>query len=128
PNPPSLDPVIKISPASLSFSAQATSSDAKSLTITGENLTGNVNLAVSGANASLFTLSASSVAKAGGSVTVTYKPTAAGSHSATLTLSSTGASSKTVALTGTATAPPSNDPTLTTSLSSLSFSAEANSS
>ena len=103
-------PTITASAASLSFSAEAESTATKSVTFTGANLTGNISLALSGANASQFSLSASSLGTSGGSVTVTYAPTAAGSHSATLTASSSGAASVTVALNGTATAKPAVDP------------------
>ena len=109
---PSTDPTITASAASLSFSAEAESTATKSVTFTGANLTGNISLALSGANASQFSLSASSLGTSGGSVTVTYAPTAAGSHSATLTASSSGAASVTVALNGTATAKPAVDPSL----------------
>ncbi|MBR5436098.1 MAG: hypothetical protein IK120_04465, partial [Muribaculaceae bacterium] len=109
--PPSTDPTITASASSLSFTAEEESSVTKSVTFTGANLTGNISLALSGANASQFSLSASSLGTSGGSVTVTYSPTAAGSHSATLTASSSGAPSVTVALNGTATAKPIVDPT-----------------
>ncbi|MBR5436149.1 MAG: hypothetical protein IK120_04720, partial [Muribaculaceae bacterium] len=109
--PPSTDPTITASASSLSFTAEEESSVTKSVTFTGANLTGNISLALSGANASQFSLSASSLGTSGGSVTVTYSPAAAGSHSATLTASSSGAPSVTVALNGTATAKPIVDPT-----------------
>lgn len=58
----------------------------------------------------MFSVSPTNVSQTDGSiadtkVTVTYKPTAAGTHEATLTVSSTGAESKTIALNGTAIAP-----------------------
>lgn len=78
----------------------------KPLRIYGDYLTGNVSLSVSGTNASMFTLSTTSVTKAqalaGYDVTVTYTPTAIGTHTATITVTSSGATSKTVAVTGTA--------------------------
>lgn len=72
----------------------------------GEHLTANASLAITGSGKDMFTV-ASSVAKDGDGniledVTVTYAPTAAGSHSATLTISSTGATPVEVALSGTA--------------------------
>lgn len=58
----------------------------------------------------MFSVSPTSVSPTDGSiadteVTVTYQPTAAGTHEATLTVSSNGAESKTIALNGTAIAP-----------------------
>ena len=65
-------------------------------------------MALSGTDAAVFSLSESSITPTAGSVTdkvitITYAPTAPGSHSATLTLSSSGATDVTRDLTGTAT-------------------------
>ena len=75
------------------------------LTVKGVLLTKSLSLAISGTNASLFTVSPTTVtsanALAGTTVTVSYKPTALGNHTATLTISSTElAQSTTVTLTG----------------------------
>ena len=75
------------------------------LTVKGVLLTKSLSLAISGTNASLFTVSPTAVtsanALAGTTVTVSYKPTALGNHTATLTISSTElAQSTTVTLTG----------------------------
>ncbi|HRS68145.1 MAG TPA: endonuclease [Paludibacteraceae bacterium] len=75
------------------------------LTVKGVLLTKSLSLAVSGTNASLFTVLPTTVtstnALAGTTVTVSYKPTALGNHTATLTISSTElAQSTTVTLTG----------------------------
>lgn len=75
------------------------------LTVKGVLLTKSLSLAVSGTNASLFTVLPTTVtsanALAGTVVTVSYKPTALGNHTATLTISSTElAQSTTVTLTG----------------------------
>ncbi|MGM9782635.1 MAG: InlB B-repeat-containing protein, partial [Paludibacteraceae bacterium] len=63
-----------------------------------------VTLTLSGTNADLFSLSATTVsaadAVAGKTITITYKPTSEGNHTATLTLSSTDAASVEVTLTG----------------------------
>ena len=103
---PDASATLTASASSLSFTAEEESSASKSVSFTGNKLTGNISLALSGANASLFSISASSLAAAGGSVTVTYSPTAAGSHSATLTATASGVNPVTVALNGTATAKP----------------------
>jgi hypothetical protein len=94
------------------MSAFLGSTDAETITVNAQNLTANIALAVTGTNASLFTLSTSSITPTDGSVsdvvvTITYTPVEAGSHSATLTLSSAGAESVVKSLSGTATVPPS---------------------
>ena len=75
------------------------------LTVKGVLLTKSLSLAISGTNASLFTVSPTAVtsanALAGTTVTVSYKPTALGNHTATLTISSAElAQSTIVTLTG----------------------------
>src|SRR5574344_323500 len=100
---PSTDPAITLNPSgSTSFSAVATETQQKTVALTCANLTADVTLALSGTNADLFTLSTATVSKTGGSVVVTYKPTAAGSHTATLKATSTGVTA-TLTLNGTAT-------------------------
>ena len=100
-------PTLSVSPSTLSFSATAGQTATKTFTVTGTDLTGNVTVALTDANGvysvSPTTISASSAAS-GATVTVTYNPTAAGSHSATIKVSSTGATDKTVSVSGTATA------------------------
>jgi hypothetical protein len=80
----------------------------ESVLVSGLNLTGNVSLSISGADASQFSLSKSSVTQSAGvaaseSVTVYYHPTTAGSHLATLTFSSAGAPDIVRSLAGNAT-------------------------
>ncbi len=103
-----------------------TSSELK-FTVSGTNLVANIGLALTGDNADLFSLSSSSVAS-GTEITLTYSPTATGSHSATLTLSSTGASNVQVAVTGTAINPTLGTPTATdaTSVNAFGFTANWN--
>ena len=103
---PDAPATLTASASSLSFTAEEESTASKSVTFTGYKLTGNITLALSGANASLFSLSANSLAAAGGAVTVTYAPTAAGNHTATLTASAAGVDPVTVTLNGTATEKP----------------------
>ena len=98
-----VSPTITASASSVSVSTEVGTPVTKKVTITGANLTGNINLALSGTDADQFKLSTSSLSSTGGSVTITYDPTVGGSHKATLTASSTGASNVTVSLTGTAT-------------------------
>lgn len=73
------------------------------INVSGLNLTGDVTLALTGADASLFSLSANSVAQVGTSteITINYTPAALGSHTATLTLTSPGAATVTRTINGT---------------------------
>ena len=74
-----------------------------SFKLSGSNLTADATLSVTG---EYFTVTPTTVVQAAGTiaerdVTVSYKPTAVGSHTATLTISSTGAEAKTITLKGT---------------------------
>ena len=111
-------PILSASQTSLSFSTSVGVSTQQTLTLTGVNLTGNVTVAVSGTgfSASPTTITAAQ-ATAGQTVTVTYNPTAGGSHTGTLTFSSEDAENVVVSLSGTAIVPE-----LSASVSSLSFS------
>jgi hypothetical protein len=96
--------------SSLQFAkTKVNSTKVKTLNIRTTDLTGNLTVALSGANADQFTVSTSSVAQsaandvAGTIITVSYKPVATGAHSATLTISGGGlANAKVIALTGNA--------------------------
>ena len=101
-------PTLTCATTSLSFEAAVDGTDTKNFTFSGSNLTADASLAISGTNAAMFSVTPTSVNKGSGtitdqSVTVTYSPTAAGTHSATLTISSTDATDKTITLSGTAT-------------------------
>ncbi len=100
-------PTLSVNPTSLSFSTTAGQTVSKTFTVTGSNLTGNVTLTKTDANGA-YTISpttiSASAAASGATVTVTYNPTAAGTHTGGITIASSGASSKTVSLSGTATA------------------------
>lgn len=104
-----VDPTITLTEESIpAMSAYVGSTDTETITVNATNLTGNVTLAVTGANESLFTLSTYTLTQSSGSVsnqsvTITYTPDAPGSHAATLTLSSPGAGNVTRELSGTAT-------------------------
>ncbi len=113
-------PTITANPTSVTFTgAYATRTYTQVVTVTGTNLTQNITAAISGAN--VYSIDNTSLTKTGGTITVTYAPTAAGTTNATLTLSSTGASSVTVPITGTAQAA---TPTLVVSPASLTFSTD----
>ena len=107
---PTPTPTLNVDPATLTFGNTTTNtSTQKTFTLTGSNLTANASLQLSGINPGMFSLSSNSVTQSAGSInqtiTVTYTPTATGSHNAILTISSTGAESKTVTLSGTGVAP-----------------------
>ena len=115
-------PELTVNPTSLSFAGSNTGETyTKTFTVTGTDLQGNVNVAVSG---SYYTVSPSTITAAqaanGATVTVTYKPTVSGNHTGTVTISSSGAESKTVALTGSA----SKVPSITVDPAQLSMTAE----
>ena len=74
----------------------------ETFTISASNLTDDIALAIEGSN---FTVSPTSISKDATfpqTVTVTYAPTAAGSHNATLNITSGSTLSKSIALTGSA--------------------------
>ena len=96
------NPAIGVSPSSVSMSAKVGETATSSVSVTGTDLSANIAASLSGDAA--FSIDNTSLGTSGGTIKVTYKPTAAGNHSATLTLSSTGATSKTVSISGTATA------------------------
>lgn len=107
PSGASATPTLSVSPTSLSFSTTAGQTVSKTFTVSGTNLTGNVTLTKTDANGA-YTISpttiSASAAASGATVTVTYNPTAAGTHTGSITIASSGATSKTVSLSGTATA------------------------
>ena len=98
-----VSPTITTSASSASLSTEVGTPVTKKITINGSKLTGNISLALSGTNANQFSLSTTSLASTGGSVTITYAPTSGGSHSATITASSAGANDVKITLKGTAT-------------------------
>ena len=100
-------PTLTVSPTSLSFSTTTGTAVSKTFTVTGANLTGNVTLTKTDANGA-YTISPTTITAAnaanGVTVTVTYNPSAAGTHTGSIAIASSGATSKTVSLSGTATA------------------------
>ena len=98
------DPRIKVTPSTLEMNTLAGVPVTDTFTVTGYNLTGNVNLSLGGDNA--FSLSTTNISVAqvenGVTVTVTYNPATAGNNEATVTLTSDGAADVTVKLNGTA--------------------------
>lgn len=97
-------PALKTSLSILDFGAvENNTSKDLAFKLSGTKLTADATLSVDG---EYFTVAPTTVAQTDGTiaetdVTVSYKPTAVGSHTATLTISSTGAKDKTITLTGT---------------------------
>ena len=98
------NPTLVASESALDFGA-VENNTSKDLTfkLSGSKLTADATLSVAG---DYFTVTPTSVPQTDGTiveteVTVSYNPTAVGSHAATLTISSTGAEAKTITLTGT---------------------------
>jgi len=79
-------------------------SSSKTVFVQGSNLTGNLNISLSGANAAYFTLSMNTItpaeAQTGSNVNITYNPSEVGTHTATLAISGGGITTVTVNLTG----------------------------
>ena len=103
----SATPTLTVTPSTLSFSATAGQTATKTFTVNGTNLTGDITLTKTDANG-VYTISpttiTASAAASGATVTVTYNPTAAGTHAGTIKVSSSGATDVNVSLSGTATA------------------------
>ena len=121
------NPRIKAEPTTLTMNTVVGAPVTATFTVTGYNLTQNVNLAISGAN--VFSLSTTSISAAqamnGVTVTVTYVPNAVGNHEATVTLSSNEAESVTVKINGTSVLE-TYDPVMLTArnITSTSFTAD----
>ena len=96
-------PTLVASETALDFgSVENNTSKDLAFKLSGTKLTADATLGVDG---EYFTVAPTTVAQTDGTiaetdVTVSYKPTAVGSHTATLTISSTGAEAKTITLTG----------------------------
>ena len=113
-------PTITANPTSLSMSTTVGTPVTQTFTVTGANLNGTVYLSCSGTG---FSIDKSNITKtaatSGATVTVTYNPTAVGTHTGTVTLTSSGADAVTVNLNGTA----AGTPTIVANPTSLSFNA-----
>ncbi len=119
-------PAVTLSPTSLTFAAQAvgTSSSPQSVTLTN---TGSAKLTVSGISTSgdfsqTNTCGSSVAAGASCTISVTFKPTVAGTRSGTLTVTDNASpATQTVSLTGTGT----GGPAVSLSPTSLTFGSQA---
>ena len=95
-------PTIKINATNVSLSTEVGTEVSKDVSIQGSALTGNITLALSGADANQFNLSTNSLSSNGGNVTISYDPSASGTHKATLTASANGAEDVEITISGTA--------------------------
>lgn len=99
-------PTITVSKTSIAFGDKKMGTNyQETFTVSGSDLSADINLSVGGANPTLFSIDKTSLPQDGGTVstttiTVTWTPSAS-YNAATITISSTGATSKTVALSGT---------------------------
>ena len=96
-------PVITTSASSVSLTTTNNAEVSKSITVSGSNLRGAINIALGGTNANQFSISSTSISQsaASGTITIKYKPTSFGTHSAKLTITSDAATTKTVTISGT---------------------------
>ena len=111
-------PAITSSSSTLDFGTVVKgNTSSKTFIVTGTDLTGSLSVT---SNNSYFTVSPTTITAAnaanGVTVTVTYKPTAVGTHSGTITISGGDAASKTVSVSGKCVVP-----AITTSPSTLAF-------
>lgn len=107
-------PFLMADPTTLTMTTTVGTSVEKKFTVMGENLKGNVTLTLNDEN-EVYSIDPASItvgAKAddedGHEITVTYNPTAVGTHNATITIASQDAESVTVTLNGTSTKPALN--------------------
>ena len=99
-------PEIVVDPETLTMTANIGETAMATFDVLGADLTGNVTVTVDDANG-VYTVNPTTISKAdaeeGATITVTYAPTATGTHQATVTVASEGAQAVTVTLNGTAT-------------------------
>ena len=103
-------PTITADSESLNFSTIVGTAVNNTVTVSGSNLTGNISAALVDNTGNAFSIDPSTITVSGtdaeGTITVTYNPSAAGTHTATLRLTSDGAAPVDVQLSGTATVVP----------------------
>ena len=102
------NPSLSVSPASLAFGSIITNtvSEAKTFTVSGTNLTGNISYTKTGTDANAFTITETTWSETdGGTLSVVFNPDQVKNYTASIVISSTGAQNKTIALTGAGVAP-----------------------
>ena len=104
-------PYLMAEPTTLTMTTTVGTSVEKKFTVMGENLKGNVTLTLNDENEvysidpTTITMGAKADDEDGHEITVTYNPTAVGTHNATITIASQDAEDVTVTLNGTSTKP-----------------------
>ena len=93
------DPTIRVSPSTLDFTNEPGTSSSQTVTVSGNNLTGDITATLND-NTGTFSINRAVNLGSGGTLTVTYAPSAVGNHNATITLTSPGADNVTVTLNG----------------------------
>ncbi|MCL2133069.1 MAG: M6 family metalloprotease domain-containing protein [Bacteroidales bacterium] len=94
---------LTVNPTSLNFNNViiSTTSSPQTIAVSGTNLTGNISYAKGGADADAFTITQSSWnAASGGTLSVTFSPSAIRTYNATITISSPNAEDKVISLSG----------------------------
>lgn len=119
-----ITPSLTVSKTSMSFNATLLNPATSTFSVSGSNLAydkyGYLQLSITGADAGMFNINKTVISQSNGTVpstvvTVTYKPTAPGTHTAQVVISTPGAT-RTVTVTGTA-----PKPVITVSSSSFDF-------
>ncbi|MBP5687910.1 MAG: S8 family serine peptidase [Muribaculaceae bacterium] len=111
-------PSITASPTSLSFTGNSGQTYTKTVTVTGNNLQGEITAAITNDANGIYSVSPSSFDATSQVVTVTWTPTAGGTSTANLVLTTIGAGANTVTIPITGTA---QGPTITANPTSVTF-------
>ena len=99
------NPLIRATPATVTFSEKSAGTYTQTVTVKGANLTGNITATLADANG-IYSIDKTTITQAaaestdGVTLTITYSPAGEGSTSATVTLSSAGATDVTINITG----------------------------
>ena len=93
------DPTIQTSSNTVNLSSIPGGTATQTVTVTGLNLIGNITATLNDANG-VFSVTPATLSTSGGNLTVTYSPSAVGTHTATVTLTSSGADPVTITLNG----------------------------
>ncbi len=94
-------PMLGVNTTSQSFEATVNASSKATIHVDAQNLKGNISLYIEGSDAAMFSVTPTTLSGAG-NATISYHPSAAGSHTATLVITSKDAQSVEVSLSGTA--------------------------
>ncbi len=93
-------PTIYVDKSHLNFTSIINSSAQSSITVSGDYVQSDIQLTLSGDQASYFSLSASTLGAEGGTVDITYSAATEGTHTAILTVTATNSTPHTINLVG----------------------------